>query len=366
MPRRGENIYFRKDNRWEGRFIESRTITGKAVYRSVYGHTYSEVKNKLRFNCNQIAINPKRNHFTFAFYADEWLGNVKLKCRASTYNTYYNIYHSYLENSIGKYIIQQLTSEHFRGILENTEHLSPKTRNDVIKIAKRVFSYAESCGCRININFNALGVRVPIREMRVLSPAEQITLSDVLLNFKNTISIGIYLALNTGLRIGELCALKRENIDFNNGILHVEKTMQRIQTHETHEKTRVVISEPKSRKSFRDIPLPGALLSVIKPVFGSLPFEAYLLSGNSEHFIEPRCLQNHFKKFVNLSGIENINFHGLRHTFATRCIEAGMDIKSLSEILGHENIKITLDRYVHSSIELKRENMEKLSSYLQL
>ena len=366
MPRRGENIYLRKDKRWEGRFIESRTITGKAVYRSVYGHTYSEVKNKLRFNCREIALTPKNNRFTFAFYADEWLESVKLHCKASTYNTYYNIYHSHLKESIGKYIIEQLTAEHFREIIKNTKHLSPKTQNDIIKIAKRIFSHAESCGCRLNINFNTFSVRIPHREMRVLSPTEQRILSDVLLNAGNNVGMGIYLALNTGIRIGELCALKRENIDFECGILHVGKSMQRIQTHDTYEKTRIMISEPKSRKSIRDIPLPNALKAVIESVFGDLSHEAYLLSGQEEHFIEPRCLQNHFKRFVNSAEIDDINFHGLRHTFATRCVEAGMDIKTLSEILGHENVKITLDRYVHSSMELKRENMERFSSYLQL
>ena len=366
MPRRGENIYLRKDKRWEGRFIESRTITGKAIYRSVYGHTYSEVKNKLRFNCREIALTPKYNRFTFAFYANEWLESVKLHCKASTYNTYYNIYHSHLKESIGKYIIEQLTAEHFKEIIKKIQYLSPKTQNDVIKIAKRIFSYAESCGCRLNINFSTLSVRVPHREMRVLSPMEQKVLADVLLYSANTIGMGIYLAMNTGIRIGELCALKRENIDFEYGILHVEKSMQRIQTHDMYEKTKIVISEPKSQKSFRDIPLPNALKTAVEPVFGILPSEAYLLSGQAEHFIEPRCLHNHFKKFVNSAEIDAINFHGLRHTFATRCIEAGMDIKTLSEILGHENVKTTLDRYVHSSIDLKRENMEKFSRYLKL
>ena len=110
----------------------------------------------------------------------------------------------------------------------------------------------------------------------------------------------------------------------------------------------------------RLIPLPDFVLEVIE-VFAGLP-DAYVVAKKGKGYVEPRTMQNRFKQYVSLCGIEDINFHSLRHTFATRCVESGFDIKSLSEILGHSSVKITLDRYVHSSLEQKRVNMEKLKA----
>ena len=138
--------------------------------------------------------------------------------------------------------------------------------------------------------------------------------------------------------------------------------MQRLQklSPGENERTHIVISEPKSHMAKRLIPLPDFVLEVIE-VFAGLP-DAYVVAKKGKGYVEPRTMQNRFKQYVNLCGIEDINFHSLRHTFATRCVESGFDIKSLSEILGHSSVKITLDRYVHSSLEQKRVNMEKLKA----
>lgn len=127
-------------------------------------------------------------------------------------------------------------------------------------------------------------------------------------------------------------------------------------------KTRIIITEPKSKASLRTIPLPDFVVKAIKP-FVSSP-NAYILSGECKSIVEPRTMQNRFKGYLEEGHIGDANFHSLRHTFATRCIEAGFDVKTLSEILGHSSVKITLDRYVHSSMELKRSNMEKLTPIL--
>lgn len=124
-------------------------------------------------------------------------------------------------------------------------------------------------------------------------------------------------------------------------------------------KTKIIVTEPKSKASVRTIPLPDFVINAIKPFLGSP--NAYVLSGNCQEIIEPRTMQNRFKGYLEAGQISDANFHSLRHTFATRCIEAGFDVKTLSEILGHSSVKITLDRYVHSSMELKRSNMEKLT-----
>ncbi|MGN1087293.1 MAG: site-specific integrase, partial [Porcipelethomonas sp.] len=175
----------------------------------------------------------------------------------------------------------------------------------------------------------------------------------------NRTTLGIALSMSTGIRIGELCALQWNEIDLKKSILTVRKTMQRIQTYESHEKTKIIIAEPKSLCSRREIPLPQFLCDTLRNFRRNN--NCFLLSGESERFVEPRALSYTFKKYVKECGLKNVNFHALRHTFATRCVESGFDIKTLSEILGHSSVKITLDRYVHSSMELKRKNMEKLA-----
>ena len=173
--------------------------------------------------------------------------------------------------------------------------------------------------------------------------------------------MGVFICLYTGIRIGELCALQWRDISFNEKVIVIGHTMQRLQNDDPNalNKTKIIITEPKSKASLRTIPLPDFVVHVIKPLAG-LP-SAYILSGECKTMIEPRTMQNKFKGYLDKGQISDANFHSLRHTFATRCIEAGFDIKTLSEILGHSSVKITLDRYVHSSMELKRSNMEKLT-----
>lgn len=137
--------------------------------------------------------------------------------------------------------------------------------------------------------------------------------------------------------------------------------MQRLQTLDESNKTTIQITAPKSQCSVRDIPIPDILMPYLNK---SENKNAYILSGNSVHYVEPRTMQNYFKRILKLCNIENANFHILRHTFATQCIELGFDIKSLSEILGHANVNITLNRYVHPSMYLKQQNMNKLSNLL--
>lgn len=196
--------------------------------------------------------------------------------------------------------------------------------------------------------------------MRVLTHDEQASLIRTVLNDMDLYKFGVLLSLYTGIRIGELCALKWEDMCLSDSVLKIRRTMQRIQESDgnTIRKTKIIITVPKSKCSVRLISLPS-FISDIAQQFSNSP-QAFILTGDSERFVEPRTMQNHFKSLVAESGIERANFHVLRHTFATRCVEVGFEIKSLSEILGHANVNITLNRYVHSSFELKSNNMNKL------
>ena len=171
--------------------------------------------------------------------------------------------------------------------------------------------------------------------------------------------LGILICLYTGLRIGEICALKWKNINLDDGTIRITSTIQRIQTFDSLQKTQVLESCPKSQCSIRTIPLPESLIELMRP-YSVDNSGAYILTGLDNCFIEPRLYEYIFDKYISEAGIPTVNFHTLRHTFATRCVELDFDIKSLSEILGHANTKITLDRYVHPSIERKRIQMNRL------
>ena len=134
--------------------------------------------------------------------------------------------------------------------------------------------------------------------------------------------------------------------------------MQRIQIPDGPTKTKILISEPKSQCSIREIPITKTLRGFLELYQNE---KGYVLTGKENKFIEPRTMQNRYKVILETCGISNANFHTLRHTFATRCIEVGFDVKSLSEILGHANVNITLNRYVHPSMAMKQKNMDKLS-----
>ena len=156
--------------------------------------------------------------------------------------------------------------------------------------------------------------------------------------------------------------MKWENISLEDRIIRIGSTMQRIRDFEedSETKTKVVIGAPKTDTSLRIIPLTNYAVELCSQMEDREP-EFYVLTGR-KHYMEPRTLQYRLKKYTQECGLEDVHFHTLRHTFATRCVEVGFEIKSLSEILGHSTTTVTLERYVHSSIELKRNNMEKLAS----
>ena len=171
--------------------------------------------------------------------------------------------------------------------------------------------------------------------------------------------------INKGLQPPELCALKWGDIDLFNGIVSINKTMQRVQCDDKNYKTKIIITPPKTTNSNRMIPIPKFLVSILKS-FNPKNENAYLLTGLEDKFIEPRQAQNIFNKCLADCKIDKINFHALRHSFATRCIELGMDYKTLSEILGHANVSTTMNLYVHSSLTQKKKQMNKLNNLVKI
>lgn len=372
MARKGENIYKRKDGRWEGRYISSYDGNGKAKYKYLYARTYSEVKTKLvkAKNENISTTESRSDKEKYELWIAEWLRIKRNYVKESTYIRYRNTIENHIKPQLGKYPINRISStllENFvseklqNGRLDGKGGLSPKTMTDIIIIIKESFKYAQSSGVTTICNFDRISLKKTNKEMRVLSDSEQQRLLGVLFDGFDRYKLGVFLCLYTGIRIGELCALKWKNISLSERTLKIEQTMQRLQNENMNAlcKTKILVTEPKSDAALRIIPLPDFVIEAIKP-FVSSP-NTYLLSGECKSIIEPRTMQNKFKRYLKEAQVVDTNFHTLRHTFATRCIESGFDVKTLSEILGHSSVKITLDRYVHSSMQLKRSNMEKLS-----
>lgn len=202
------------------------------------------------------------------------------------------------------------------------------------------------------------------KTVRVLDAQEEETLTLFLAEEMDLCKFGVYLALRTGLRIGEVCALRWSDISLRAHTLSICQTAQRIRRLDKgeHTRTELVIGEPKTDSSYRTIPLMPDLAALCRRFYPQNP-DAYVLTGTGR-CMDPRKLQRRLKEYTNRCRITEVHFHTLRHTFATRCIEAGFDAKTLSEILGHSDISITLNQYVHPNLEQKRENMSRLKTMI--
>lgn len=371
MPKKGENIYKRKDGRWEGRYIRGYLSDGKAQYAYVYGKSYAEAKQKL-LQARLAHVQGKEVARIRVQYKDvlrDWLAMSRMRVKESTYSRYVRLADTHILPHLGELTLDRLNAHvierHINfllleGRLDGRGGLAPKTVSDVLTIIKGSIDYARCAGLQINCYLDRLVIKKPQMEMRVLSSEEQSKLLGVLLCDTDLQKFGVLLCLYTGMRIGEVCALRWENIDLNEGILFIRETLQRIQDVEpsSMRKTKVIITEPKSKSSIRKIPLPEFLVDIAWK-FRAAP-KAYVLTGCADKYIEPRLLQYSFRRYTLESGLYDVNYHALRHTFATRCVELGFDAKTLSEILGHTNVNITLNRYVHSSMDTKRASMQRL------
>ena len=315
------------------------------------------------------------NLITLRYAAEKWLEERRLFVKPSTYARYIHTLRIHIlphleHECIGKLdtgrlnlYLQMLLSE---GRIDKKGGLAPKTVYDIYVIVKAIIRFAEK-------NYQISGY-LP-RTSNLWKRGSHVTVMDVpsrvkletflLSNTANPCCLGILLCLYTGMRLGEICALKWENIHLEGGFIRIASTLQRIQNVEddSGKKTRIICSPPKSRASSREIPLPGFLLNILRLYPPKSDLNLYFLTGTCR-FVEPRTYQNCFKSYLKLNQLPDINFHALRHTFATRCVIAGVDIKSLSEILGHSSVQMTLNYYVHPSLEDKRRQIELISQYM--
>ena len=367
MPKKGENIFQRKDGRWEARYIKGYELSGKIKYGFCYGRTYKEAKTKVE-QIKAALLNNKPlpvagNRHRFAFFCEEWLRIQKTRIKESTYVKYDSILACHILPKLGGCYplgISTQIVEAFKAELLD-EGLSVQSVKNTLMVLHAVLRYTAEQYPGI---FPVVDIRYPKepkKEPRVLTLDEQRRFMVYLQENMDECKFGVLLALMTGLRIGEICALKWENLSLRSNTIRVNATMQRLKNTDGEEKgkTKILIGKPKSDTSIRTIPLSDDVVSLCQ-MNDPHRLNAYVLTG-TEGYMEPRKLQRRLQKYTRDCGLEGVHFHTLRHTFATRCMEVGFDLKSLSEVLGHAKTSTTLDRYVHSSLDVKRINMAKLA-----
>ena len=235
--------------------------------------------------------------------------------------------------------------------------LSAKYVSDIIIVFKTMAKYISKIHGFRNILADVSLPKVQKKEKPLLSNTQQWQLCKFLTKNLSPTALCILLSLYTGLRVGEVCGLMWGDIDFEKSLITIRRTVQRIRT-ESH-KTRIIADTPKSRTSCRTIPISKFIMKLLRE---SRSADNHYVLSNSEIVIEPRTLQRRFKQILKKADLPSVSYHSLRHAFATNCLQAGFDVKTLSEILGHASVETTLNRYVHTSMERKIACMELLES----
>ena len=247
-------------------------------------------------------------------------------------------------------------------VLQKIENgLSVKSVKDILIVLKMVMKFGVKNEW---MNYQEWDIKYPststTKELEVLTVANHKKILNHIQNHFSFTGLGIYISLCTGLRIGEVCALKWSDINVSEGTITVNRTIERIYIIDGAEKhTELVINTPKTQNSCREIPMTKELLAMVKPLKKVVNEDFYVLT-NDEYPTEPRTYRNYYGKLMEKLGIPKLKYHGLRHSFATRCIEAGCDYKTVSVLLGHSNISTTLDLYVHPNMEQKKRCIAKV------
>lgn len=363
MARHGENIRKRKDGRWEGRYYTYDFHSGRKLIHSVYARTYSAVKEKLLAAKTTAISGPKVKkeivNITFYIAASEWLETVSQTKKYATYIKYRSIYEKHFAKALNPMLIASINDTVLSEIFQQDEKkkTSESLKKSITCVLNQILSYAESHYHTAHLKYTYKMQGEKSKPIKVMNQTEQIKLFKYLYDELDIYKIGIVVCISTGLRLGEICALKWEDIDLREKVLHVNTTVQRIAIDGQKDRTALVEGKPKSIYSQREIPLSEELTNLLATHYNASV--KYVINQNTP--MEPRTYQNKFQKYLKEAGVEKKNFHILRHTFATNCINSGTDIKSLSEILGHSDVKVTLNRYVHPTLETKRKHMNSLA-----
>lgn len=302
-----------------------------------------------------------------------WLLEKKDYIKESTYANYSNNIFNHIIPKLGNYYLNELNHKVIQDFLlelskngrkDNNGGLAEKTIKDITIIIKGSIKKGinEDKIKHIELTFNYPKDNKE-NKLYVLTKREQSKITNYVLENINSRNIGLLISLYSGIRIGELCALRWEDVDFKKNCLTINKTIQRVYIKDKNKNiSKVIITTPKTKNANREIPINKDFLEILKKVKSDK--EHYILTGN-EKYIEPRTYRKYFNKVLDELKIKHFNFHSLRHTFATNCISLGVDYKTVSELLGHANVNITLNLYVHPRYSQKKKCIDLVCKVFQ-
>jgi len=354
--RRGENIYLRKDGRWEGRYIKGKKANGKAKYGSVYGKSFQEVRSKLyplKAKYQSIRERQGEASMTYQEWGNYWFTEIKSEIKQSTYSNYeYKLKH-YVFPEIGEYSLNELNEMVAQRLFQalKEKKLKTTTIRAIFRIINQTMNYAIR---KKQIKENPfLLIRFPkvsrIKQ-QALTKKDQKCLEKQAMREKKGKGIPVLLALHAGLRIGEIAALKWQDIDFENNQISIHSTYQRVLSSDNiSRRTSLIYTRSKTESSVRVIPLSQILKKELLEQQKQL--RGRYVCSNNDHPAEPRLLTYHFHRIRRKVHLNDVHFHQLRHTFATRCVESNGDIVSISALMGHSSSKMTLDTYADAMME---------------
>ncbi|WP_027292664.1 tyrosine-type recombinase/integrase [Robinsoniella sp. KNHs210] len=373
MARRGENIYKRKDGRWEGRYVIGRKPNGRTAFSYIYGKTYTEVKKKLEI-CKADRTLAKTIDRSEVIYRDGSIGAwlefwleavIKPEVKYSTYAVYRGQVERHILPSAGKIKLKNMNNKTME-IVYNAILNKNITTATAQNICKRFM--AALCSARDRNLISGLPLlpykkkKYKRKKPRFMTLNEQKRIEEKL-DDKKSKDLVVLLALYSGSRVGECCGYTWQDFDPLTGGIHVSHSIQRVSLyHQQKQKTKLLLTETKSDSSRRFIPLPRFLVKILVQFKkDNQALGSDYIFGTGRKAMDPRVLQYHLTRVTESIGLQGIHFHTLRHTFATRFIEKNGDIQALKEILGHSSAKITLEWYGHSTKQHIQKSMLKLN-----
>ncbi|MBH1959920.1 MAG: site-specific integrase [Flavobacteriia bacterium] len=304
---------------------------------------------------------------TFAQIATLWKTDKKMYVKRSTISAYVILLENHLLPVFGKCTEEITEAEVQQFVFQKlNQGLSQKSIKDVLIVMRMVLKFGAKHKL---LTYTPFDIQYPtVREsqnIEVLSKTNQKKIMNYIQEHFTFRNLGVYICLSSGIRIGEICALAWEDIDTDNGVIHIRKTIQRIYMIEDgNRKTELLLDTPKTKNSIREIPMSRDLLRMLKP-FKKIVNPAFFVLTNDAKPTEPRTYRAYYKNLMAALEIPELKFHGLRHSFATRCIESNCDYKTVSVLLGHSNISTTLNLYVHPNLEQKKKAIEQMSKALK-
>lgn len=302
----------------------------------------------------------------FKEISNEWIELKKLSVKYPTIAKYRVVIDTQLAHQFNDYTMEQFNEDiiiAYFNKLSTKENYANSTLLSIRYVLRAIINYSHQKYKTNNCSFELIKIAKKQRQINTLSNSQKINLSNYCFNNFQPISIAVAISLYTGLRIGEICALKWEDINFEDNYIYVYKTVERLKSKEnTGNKTALMILNPKTSSSKRIVPIPLFLNEFLVNYKSRYQIEdnnVFIITGNNK-IPDPRTTQYRFNKLCKQFDF-NTNFHTLRHSYATNCVMNGVDTKSLSEMLGHSNVGTTLNLYVHSSLEFKKKQINKIS-----